>query len=165
MFRLMETFVAVSKTGGFTAAARLLGVTPVMVGKRMDELERRVGCVLVMRSTRKITLTDEGGWFYEECERILKELSEAQSKLTEGSRVASGHLRITAPAGFGRRHVATLLPKFQQENPLLTVTLNLTDRIVDIESERYDCAIRVGDLENSDLAVQRLAENRTRLAI
>ncbi len=73
---------------------------------------------------------------------------------------ASGHLRITAPAGFGRRHVAPLVPHFRELHPEVTISLNLSDRVVDVAGEAYDCAVRVGDLPDSSLVSVRLAENR-----
>jgi DNA-binding transcriptional LysR family regulator len=73
---------------------------------------------------------------------------------------ASGHLRITAPAGFGRRHVAPLVPKFHTMHPDVTVSLNLSDRVVDLAAEGFDCAVRVGDLPDSSLVSVRMADNR-----
>jgi DNA-binding transcriptional LysR family regulator len=73
---------------------------------------------------------------------------------------ASGHLRVTAPAGFGRRHVAPLVPKFREQHADVTISLNLSDRVVDLAAEGYDCAVRVGDLPDSSLVSVRMADNR-----
>jgi DNA-binding transcriptional LysR family regulator len=113
-----------------------------------------------VRTTRKITLTHEGSAFLEDCQRLLADLVSAEASVSAGGVKASGHLRITAPAGFGRRHVAPLVPLFIAEHPEVSVSLNLSDRVVDIVNESFDCAVRVGDLPDSSLISVRLADNR-----
>jgi DNA-binding transcriptional LysR family regulator len=115
---------------------------------------------LLVRTTRRITLTHEGSAFLEDCQRILTELATAEASVTEGGVKAAGHLRITAPAGFGRRHVAPLVPRFLGLHPDVSLSLNLSDRVVDIVNEGFDCAVRVGDLPDSSLVSVRLADNR-----
>jgi DNA-binding transcriptional LysR family regulator len=88
------------------------------------------------------------------------DLANAEASVSEGGVKASGHLRITAPAGFGRRHVAPLVPYFRERHPEVTISLNLSDRVVDVASEGFDCAVRVGDLPDSSLVSVRLADNR-----
>lgn len=159
-FKQLETFVTVASRGGLSSAATAMGLAPAIVGRRLDALEEHLGVKLMIRTTRRLTLTHEGAAFLEDCQRLLADLSNAESSVSAGGVKASGHLRITAPAGFGRRHVAPLIPKFQQAHPEVTVSLNLSDRIVDIAAEGYDCAVRVGDLPDSSLVSQRLADNR-----
>jgi len=159
-FKQLETFVAVATRGSFTAAAALEDVAPAVIGRRIDALEARLGVRLMHRSTRKLTLTPEGQNYLEDCQRILAELAGAESLVSAGGAQASGHLRLTAPAGFGRRHVAPLLPAFLAAHPQLRVSLNLADRVIDLVHEGYDCAVRVGDLPDSSLVSQRLADNR-----
>jgi DNA-binding transcriptional LysR family regulator len=113
-----------------------------------------------VRTTRRITLTHEGSAFLEDCQRLLADLANAEASVTAGGVKASGHLRITAPAGFGRRHVAPLVPGFLAQHPEVSLSLNLSDRVVDIVNEGFDCAIRVGDLPDSSLVSLRLADNR-----
>lgn len=156
----LESFVAVVKYGSLSAAARQDGVVPAVMGRRLDALENRLGVKLLVRTTRSLTLTQEGSAFYEDCLRILGELSEAEAAVASGSARARGHLRISAPAGFGRRHVAPHAAAFQQANPDIKVTLDLSDRIVDLLRERIDCAIRISDLSDSSLVALRLAQNR-----
>src|SRR5690606_13358362 len=156
----LESFVSVAMLGSLSAAARAEGVAPAMIGRRMDALESRLGIKLLTRSTRRIALTSEGEILFEEAQRILRELKETESRISQGSAEASGHLRISAPAGFGRRHVAPLLPEFVALHPQVTVTLDLSDRLVDLIEERYDCAIRIGDLADSQNIGTRLADNR-----
>ncbi|WP_348756832.1 LysR family transcriptional regulator [uncultured Aquincola sp.] len=156
----IESFVAVATKGSLTAAAQLEGVAPAVVGRRIDALEARLGVKLLVRTTRRITLTHEGSAFLEDCQRLLADLANAESGVSAGGARASGLLRITAPAGFGRRHVAPLVPQFLAAHPDVHVSLNLADRVVDIVHEGFDCAIRVGDLPDSSLVSVRLADNR-----
>jgi len=156
----IESFVAVSTKGSLTAAALAEGVAPAVIGRRIDALEERLGVKLLVRTTRRITLTHEGSAFLEDCQRLLSDLANAEASVTAGGVKASGHLRITAPAGFGRRHVAPLVPAFLAQHPEVSLSLNLSDRVVDIVNEGFDCAIRVGDLPDSSLVSLRLADNR-----
>ena len=156
----IESFVAVSTKGSLTAAALAEGVAPAVIGRRIDALEERLGVKLLLRTTRRITLTHEGSAFLEDCQRLLADLGNAEASVSAGGVKASGHLRITAPAGFGRRHVAPLVPGFLAQHPEVSLSLNLSDRVVDIVNEGFDCAIRVGDLPDSSLVSVRLADNR-----
>lgn len=156
----IESFVSVATKGSLTAAAHAEGVAPAVIGRRIDALEERLGVKLLLRTTRRISLTHEGTAFLEDCQRLLTDLANAEASVSAGGVKASGHLRITAPAGFGRRHVAPLVPKFIAQHPDVSVSLNLSDRVVDIVNEGFDCAVRVGDLPDSSLVSVRLADNR-----
>ena len=156
----IESFVAVAARGSLTAAANAEGVAPAVIGRRIDALEERLGVKLLVRTTRKITLTHEGSAFLEDCQRLLADLANAEASVSAGGVKASGYLRVTAPAGFGRRHVAPLVPRFIEQHPDVNVSLNLSDRVVYIVNESYDCAVRVGDLPDSSLISVRLADNR-----
>ena len=156
----LETFVSVASRGSLTAAGLAEGVAPAIMGRRLDALEERLGVKLLVRTTRRITLTHEGSAFLEDCLRLLADLANAEASVSAGGVKASGHLRITAPAGFGRRHVAPLVPRFRELHPEVTVSLNLSDRLVDLTGEAVDCAVRVGDMPDSSLVSVRLADNR-----
>ena len=156
----IESFVAVATKGSLTAAATAEGVAPAVIGRRIDALEERLGVKLLVRTTRRISLTHEGSAFLEDAQRVLADLSNAEASVSAGGLQASGHLRITAPAGFGRRHVAPLVPAFVARHPEVSLSLNLSDRLVDLVNEGFDCAVRVGDLPDSSLISVRLAENR-----
>ena len=156
----LETFVAVATKGSLTATALAEGVAPAVIGRRIDALEERLGVKLLVRTTRRISLTHEGSAFLEDCQRLLTDLASAEASVSAGGVKASGHLRVTAPAGFGRRHVAPLVPRFIALHPDVSVSLNLSDRVVDIANEGFDCAVRVGDLPDSSLISVRLADNR-----
>jgi len=159
-FKQISTFVAVAVRGSLSAAARDEGVTPAVIGRRLDALEERLGVKLLVRTTRKVSLTFEGAAFLEDCQRILHELANAEASVSLGGVKASGHLRISAPAGFGRAHVAPLLQAFLDANPEVRCTLDLTDRVVDLVNEGIDCAIRIGELTDSSLVSLRLADNQ-----
>ena len=156
----IESFVSVAGKGSLTAAALSEGVAPAVVGRRIDALEERLGVKLLLRTTRRITLTHEGSAFLEDCQRILADMANAEASVSAGGVKASGYLRITAPAGFGRRHVAPLVPGFLALHPDVHLSLNLSDRVVDIVNEGFDCAVRVGDMPDSGLISIRLADNR-----
>ena len=156
----LQSFVSVATRGSLTAAAIAEGVAPAIMGRRLDGLEERLGVKLLLRTTRRITLTHEGSAFLEDCQRLLSDLANAEASVSAGGIKASGHLRITAPAGFGRRHVAPLVPKFRESHPDVTISLNLSDRVVDIAGEGFDCAVRVGDMPDSSLVSVRMADNR-----
>jgi DNA-binding transcriptional LysR family regulator len=156
----LESFASVATRGSLTAAANAEGVAPAIMGRRIDGLEERLGVKLLIRTTRRITLTHEGSAFLEDCQRILADVANAEASVSAGGIKASGHLRITAPAGFGRRHVAPLVPKFRELHHDVTLSLNLSDRVVDIAGEGFDCAVRVGDMPDSSLVSVRMADNR-----
>ncbi len=159
-FKQIETFVAVATRGSLTAAARAEDVAPAIIGRRLDALEQRLGVKLLLRTTRRITLTHEGSAFLEDCQRLLADFASAEASVSAGGVKASGHLRMTAPAGFGRRHVAPLVPRFREQHSDVSISLNLSDRVVDLAGEGFDCAVRVGDMPDSSLVSVRLADNR-----
>ena len=156
----LETFVNVAARGGLTAAAKAEGVAPAIIGRRLDALEERLGVKLLVRTTRRVTLTQEGSAFLEDCQRLLAGLASAEARVSAGGLKPTGHLALTAPAGFGRRHVAPLVPRFRELYPEVSIALNLSDRVVDLTAEGLDCAVRVGDMPDSSLVSVRLADNR-----
>ncbi len=159
-FKQISAFVNVASRGSLSAAARVEGVTPAIIGRRLDALEERLGAKLLLRTTRRISLTFEGAAFLEDCQRILRELADAEGAVSLGGIRPGGHLKVSAPAGFGRRHVASLIMEFMTENPDITVSFDLSDRVVDLVEENVDCAIRIGDLADSSLISIRLGEMR-----
>ena len=124
-------------------------VSPAIIGRRLDALESRLGVRLLLRTTRKLTITFEGQAFLEDCQKTLNDLANAEAAVSLGGVRASGQLRVSAPSGFGRRHVAPLVGDFMAANPEVTVNLDLSDRLVDLLNENIDCAIRIGELTDS----------------
>ena len=159
-FKQIATFVEAVARGSLSAAARAEGIAPAMIGRRLDALEQRLGVKLLQRTTRKLVLTHEGSAFLEDCQRILAELAEAENAVAERGVKASGHLLISAPAGFGRQHVAPLLPSFLAEHREVTAALDLNDRVVDLIGEGIDVAIRIASLRDSSLVSVKLADNQ-----
>jgi DNA-binding transcriptional LysR family regulator len=159
-FKQIETFVAVATRGSLSAAAQAEGVAPAVIGRRIDALEERLGVKLLTRTTRRVSLTFEGSAFLEDCQRILNDFHNAEASVSLGGVKASGHVRVTAPAGFGRRHVAPLVPAFLDANPDVTISLELSDRLADIVNEGVDVAVRIGQLDDSSLVGVRLASNQ-----
>jgi len=159
-FKQISTFVEVISKGSLSAAARVEGVAPAMISRRLDALEERLGVKLLQRTTRRLALTDEGTAFLEDCQRILADLENAEAAVSERSAHATGHLTVSAPAGFGRWHVAPLLPSFLAEHRELGVTLSLNDRVVDLIGEGIDVAIRIAAMNDSNLVGVKLADNR-----
>ena len=158
-FKQINAFVNVATRGSLSAVAEAEGVTPAIIGRRLDALEARLGVKLAVRTTRRLSLTFEGQAFLEDCQRILNDLANAEASVSLGGVKASGHLKVSAPAGFGRKHVAPLIGQFLEANHEVTVNLDLTDRLVDLVNESIDCAVRVGELTDSSLVGIRLAEN------
>ena len=156
----IEAFVSAATRGSLSAAARSEGVTPAIIGRRLDALEARLGVRLLVRTTRRLSLTFEGLSFLEDCQRLLGDLASAEAAVTQGGLHASGQMRLSAPAGFGRRHVAPVVAAYMAENPAVRVTLDLTDRLVDLISEGVDCAVRIGEMADSSLVACKLGEMR-----
>jgi DNA-binding transcriptional LysR family regulator len=149
-------FTRVVKEGSMAAAGRGLGFSSAVVSKRIQRLEDDVGVRLIHRSTRKLSLTDEGALFHDYCVRILAELEEAETLISQGSRQPSGTLRVTVPAAFGRQHIAPLVPEFLGRYPNVRLALHLSDQHVDLIEEGYDLAVRIGELRDSNLVVSPL---------
>lgn len=156
----MTAFVDAVDQGSLARAALAQHVTPVMLGRRIDALERRLGVKLLHRTTRHLTLTEAGTLFLEHCRKLLSDLDLAETIVSEGRGEASGHLIVSAPAAFGRLHVAPHAPPFLAAHPKVRISFNLTDQVVDLVREGYELGIRIGGaLDPSSVAV-RLASNR-----
>ena len=153
----MEAFVQVVERGGFSAAARALGMTPSAVSKLVARLESRLAVQLVHRSTRKLTLTPEGQQFHERSVRVLADMDEAERCAASGA-APRGRVSINASVPFGHHVLLPLMPRFLEGHPQVTVDVSLTDRVVDLMDERTDIAVRWGQLPSSDLVARRLGE-------
>jgi DNA-binding transcriptional LysR family regulator len=156
----IEAFVTVTEAGSLTAAALREGVTPVMMGRRIDALEKRLGVKLLHRSTRQLTVTQQGVVFLDHCRKLLTDLQEAERLVTEGRRKVTGHLIVSTPAAFGRKHVAPHASAFIADNPELRISFNLTDRVVDLVREGYDFGVRIGGAIDPSFVAIKLAGNR-----
>ncbi|MCK1712410.1 MULTISPECIES: LysR family transcriptional regulator [unclassified Bradyrhizobium] len=155
----MEVFVGVVDLGGFTQAARKLRLTPSGVSKLISRLEVRLGTRLINRTTRKLTLTEEGQAFYQHAVRILAEMEEAEREAASGA-APRGRLTVNSNIPFGMLHVMPLIPRFLEQHPDVTLDLVLTDTLIDLMQERADVAIRVGPLRASRLVARKLGTSR-----
>lgn len=153
----IEAFAAVAEHGGFTAAARALGRDASVVSRRLDALEARLGVRLLSRTTRRVALTETGTSYLRRVQAILAEMSSADVEASEGSAEPRGLLRLSMPATFARLWVAPWLPDFLRMHPHVRIELHHGDRFVDLVSEGFDGAIRLGVLQDSSLIVRRLA--------
>ena len=156
----IRSFSLVAEKGSFAAAALVEGVTPVVMGRRLDALERRLGVRLMHRSTRGLTLTDLGERFLESARQLLKDFDDTEAGIRAGRDTVRGHLVVSAPAAFGRIHVAPHAPAFKATHPDLKLSFNLTDSVVDLVREGYDMALRIGEVTDPNYVAVRLFPNR-----
>ena len=146
--------------GGFSAAAMRLGVSKQLVSRRISELEARLGVQLVVRTTRRLTLTDLGRDYVERARRVLAEAEAADLAMIGHHETPRGRLRLSAPVSFGTMHLSPLVAGFLQLHPAIEVELDLSDRTVDLVAEGYDMAVRIGVLADSSLVARKLTELR-----
>lgn len=154
------TFVAVAEAGSISEAARRLRLSKSVVSERLSEMERALGATLLHRTTRKLTLTEDGTAFLQRATRIAREVREAAADLAERRGTLMGPLRIAAPVTFGRLHLGPALYPFLAEHPEIELTLDLDDRRVDAASDGYDAIVRHGLIADSRLVAWKLARSR-----
>jgi DNA-binding transcriptional LysR family regulator len=155
--RAMSIFVAIAEQGSLTAAARVLDSSLPVVVRRLAALEAHLQVRLLNRTTRRISLTDEGRRYLAQCQQVLAAVDEAEQSLTAEAREPSGHLTITAPVLYGQMYVAPSVTRFVQRHPALRVSLVLLDRVTDLLEEGFDLGVRIGPLESSNLVARPLA--------
>ncbi|MGO7037794.1 LysR substrate-binding domain-containing protein [Rhizobium acaciae] len=156
----IAAFVAVVEAGSVSEAARRLRLSKSVVSERLAELEKSLGGVLLHRTTRKLTLTEDGTVFLERAARIVREIEEAAADMAERRGTLSGSIRIAAPVTFGRMHLGPALYPFLAEHPEIELTLDIDDRRVDAASDGYDAIIRNGPIADSRLVAWKLAHSR-----
>jgi DNA-binding transcriptional LysR family regulator len=159
-FRAMQTFVGIAEAGSLTAAARTLGTSLPAVVRSLAAYERELGVRLFQRTTRRITLTEEGRQHLERSRHILSALQEAEAALRAEASTPAGHLHVTAPVLFGQMYVAPVVTRFVQRHPGMRCTTLLLDRVVNLLEEGLDLGVRIGRLEDSSLVAQPLGEVR-----
>ncbi len=152
----MRIFAEAVEAQSFTAAADRLGLSKQFVSKRIAALEKRLGARLLVRSTRRLRVTDLGLAYYERTQRILQEVDAAEQMVTSQTATPRGVLRLSAPMTFATMHLGSLLPAFMQRHPEVSVELELNDRAVDLIGEGYDMAVRIGTLADSSLIARRI---------
>src|SRR5690606_7751331 len=159
-FKAIQAFLAVARTGGFSAAAEELGVSKAMVSKHVGRLEQALGVQLVNRTTRRVGLTEAGIAYRDRMREILEEIEEIGQAVAKLSAEPRGNLRVMSPTSFGAFHLARAIAAYHERYPQVTVDLLLTDRAPDLVEEGIDLAIRVGALDDSSLVARKLADAR-----
>jgi len=159
-FLEMQVFSNVVDAGSFTGAADALDMSKAAVSRHVAELEERLGVRLLHRTTRKLSPTTEGEIFHARCRELLANLLEAEAEITARSGEAAGLLKVNVPVSFGLMHLAALWPAFLARHPKLLLDITLSDRVVDLVEEGFDCAVRIGQLPASTLISRRLASTR-----
>ena len=153
-------FARAVEAGSLSAAGRLLNISPAMMSKRLSRLEARLGVRLIHRTTRRLALTEEGASLHRDLVAILDAIQQAEQRVTNRHRTASGPLRISAPTSFGRLHVAPHVARFLDLHPRVDLQLNLSDAYEDLLAERIDIAIRITSDIPAHLEGHPLAANR-----
>ncbi len=156
-FEEFEAFVAVVDFKGFGHAAEKLGIAKSMVSRRVSDLERRLGVQLLLRTTRRQSLTDAGRDFYQRATQVLCDLQDAEQSVVRGQTSISGRIRLALPLGFGVSQLAQPISEFISRHPRINIEVDLNDRELDLVAENIDLAIRVGDLKDSSLIARKLA--------
>jgi DNA-binding transcriptional LysR family regulator len=156
----ISNFVAIAEAGSISAAARRLHLSKSVVSERLAELERSLGAPLFHRTTRKLSMTEDGIAFFERASRIVWEVQDAVAEVSERRGTLSGPMRLSAPVTFGRMHLGPALYPFLSKHPGISLTLELDDRRVDAAADGYDAVIRHGTVEDSRLVALPLAPSR-----
>lgn len=156
----MTVFTAVVDAGSFVGAAEALGLSRAAVSRLVGELESRLGVRLLHRTTRRLSLTDEGRIFHLRCKAVLAELDEAEAEVSARSGAARGLLKLNVPVTFGLLHLAPLWSEFMARHPGVVLDITLSDRVVDLVEEGYDMAVRIGRLASSSLIGRQLSSTR-----
>lgn len=159
-FDSISTFVAVAEAGSISEAARRQRLSKSVVSERLAELERSLRATLLHRTTRKLSLTEDGAAFLDRARRIVKEIEDASADMAERRGELTGPLRISAPVTFGRLHLGPALYPFLLRHPGIELTLDLDDRRVDATADGYDAVVRHGAIQDSRLVAWRLAASR-----
>ena len=157
---LIRSFTIVAQKLSFVEAADGLQIDPSALSRRIRRLEERLGVRLFNRNTRRVTLTEAGVLYLSHCQEVLAKLDEADAIVSHLSAEPRGLLRVTLPVSFGQRHIAPILPEFLNRYPAIDLDLSFSDRFVDVLEESIDVAVRIGQLQDSQLIVRKLALNR-----
>jgi DNA-binding transcriptional LysR family regulator len=148
------------EAGSFIGAADATGASKAAVSRHVGDLEKRLGVRLLHRTTRRLSLTDEGRMFFERAKELLEAIDEVESQVTLRTGEARGILRVNAPLSFGTLHLAPLWGPFADANPKVSLDITLSDRVVDVVDEGYDLAIRITAIPDSTLVTRKLASTR-----
>ncbi len=156
----LALFLLIVEKGSLSAAGREVGLSPTSVSERLGALEKHYGATLLTRTTRSISLTDEGRLLVDGARRMLADAEDIESNIKLGTERISGLIRLSAPVDLGRNRIVPILDQFLDDNPNVSLDLNLTDGFLDLAGQGIDFAIRYGALSDSTLRVRKLSEGR-----
>lgn len=156
----MQTFKRIVEAGSISLAAEQLDTAKSAVSRRLKDLEKRLNVTLLQRTTRRQTLTEAGHRYYQHCLRLLDDIAEAEAQISDIEAELSGKLRISAPVSFGLMHLGPALQEFQLIHPLIEMSIDFNDRLVDLIADGFDLAIRISRLEDSTLIAKKLSSTR-----
>lgn len=156
----LRLFVLIVDRGSLTAAAQALGLTPGAVSLRLSELERQANAQVLRRTTRKLQLTEAGDQLYRTAKHVLGEMDDLEDALVGDQSALKGTVRVSAPVDLGRNHIARVIDAFAKKHPAVSVSLILSDTMLDLNAQGIDIAVRYGRLPDSSLQLRRLSSNR-----
>ena len=156
----LAAFASIAEAGSITEAARRMGISKSVLSERLAELERSLGARLLQRTTRKVSVTEDGVAFLERARRILRETADAAAEVAERRGALAGPLRLSAPVSFGSLHLGPALFPFLKANPRIDLSIELDDRFVDVAADGFDAVIRHGHVRETRLIVKKLTSSR-----
>lgn len=159
-FREMRSFIEVVEAGSFVGGAESMGLSKQVVSRHVAELEQHLGVRLLNRTTRRLSLTDDGQAYFARARELLEQLEELDAQVASGSAEPSGLIRINAPFSFGVLHLSHLWGRFADRYPKVSLDVILSDRVVDLVEEGYDLAVRISELQSSTLVSRKLTSTR-----
>ena len=156
----LKLFVRIASTANISLAGRELNISPAVASAHISKLEETLGVRLIHRTTRKVSLTDDGKLFLPHAQEVLDSIETAQAAVGSAAQTPQGTLRVTAPASFGRMHLIPALPEFLEQFPKLNIDFRFSDSILDVVEGGFDVAIRDAELKDSNLHAKKLADDR-----
>jgi DNA-binding transcriptional LysR family regulator len=159
-YQEMRVFAAVVDAKSFVHAGEVLGMSKQAISRHVAELESRLGVRLLQRTTRKLSLTDEGQVFYARCAELVGDIDDAEAEITSRTIEGSGLLTVNVPLSFGLLYLAPLWPQFMARHPKITLDVTLVDRVVDLVEDGFDVAVRIARLSSSSLVSRKLTSTR-----
>ncbi len=161
---VMNAYCRIVERGSFARAAEDLGVSPALLSREVKLLEDSLGCTLITRTTRSMSVTDQGRLYYEEAQGILKAVAQVEDRIRDGVGAVRGHLKVNVSSSFGQVVIAPFLPEFLDKYPDLKLTLSLDDRVVDMVEGGFDLSIRIRSaMPDSALIARRIGTARQRI--
>lgn len=157
----MRVFTRIVETGSFTRASDTTGLTTPRVSALLSTLEQHLGCRLLNRTTRRISLTEDGQAYYERCVGVLREIDDMEAAVSQARNVPRGRLKVNLPPAMAKQIMVPALPGFLAAHPNISIELGVTDRQIDLVGEGVDCVVRIGALDDSGMIARRIGSLTT----